>query len=151
MIHPAEQTRVSLGNLELALFIPDRGEYQTKYNKNWEVFCREYQNSPPALQRLDLHSTATTRRVTRQKELHSTYLLYDEIGRGEFGTVYKAGDHLSGYVYAAKQFCNQSIRMGEKCPGGNRNISESLTCRCYQFNPIEAFTNVVAGKHREVC
>ncbi|KAI9679844.1 MAG: hypothetical protein M1817_004858 [Caeruleum heppii] len=87
MLHPTEQTFISAGDTRLALFIPDRGEYQSEYEHNWEQFRTECQNLPPELRQLDLHSLASTQQVARRKGLHGTYLLYDEIGRGEFGTV----------------------------------------------------------------
>ena len=106
MLHPAEQTRVSVGSLKFDFSFPVRGQHHGQlYQRNWEEFRAKCVRAVPGVGGLNIKSPLE---VTRFKVLrtsrHHTYLLHDVIGRGEFGTVCKATDERTARLYAAKQF-----------------------------------------------
>ena len=105
MLHPAEETKVYAGKLTFEISFPARGNHQHQYDKNWEAFQRRHADAVPAISRLNIQSTSkVTRFLVRREGSHNTYFLHDEIGKGEFGMVYKATEHRTGELFAAKQF-----------------------------------------------
>ncbi len=105
MLHPAEQTKVRVGTLVFEISFPDRGKYQRRYDRNWDIYRRRHGDDVPKIDSLAIQPTLEiTRFVQRREGRRNTYLLHDEIGTGQFGMVCKASDPRTGELFAAKQF-----------------------------------------------
>lgn len=110
MLHPAEQTRVSVGTLQFDLSFPIRTKEESlSYQRNWEAFRTQCMQAVPMADTLvvDLAPGPTPFTVRRESDDHS-YCLHDEIGRGGYGTVCKATRTPDGALFAAKQFAKHS-------------------------------------------
>ncbi len=105
MLHPAEQTKIHVGDLVFEVSFPERGMYQRQYEMNWEAFRRECGDDVPKIEGLDIQPTRKiTQLFVRRESRHNAYFLHDEIGKGQFGSVCKASDYRTGEVFAAKQY-----------------------------------------------
>jgi len=106
MLHPAEQTRVSVGSLQFDLSFPTRNQHQCQlYQRNWEEFRLQCGKAVPNVGGLDIQSPPEIMRFTvRRESRHRVYLLHDVIGSGEFGMVCNAMDDRTAELFAAKQF-----------------------------------------------
>ena len=105
ILHPLERTKVGVGTLDFEISFPARGEHQHRYDRNWETFRAKYGMGVPDMKSLKIQPTLKiTPFVQRRVGRRNTYLLHDEIGKGEFGMVCKATDDRIGELYAAKQF-----------------------------------------------
>ena len=103
MLHSLEQIKVGVGTLEFEISFPARGEHQHRYDRNWETFRAKYGMGVPNMMSLNIQPTLEiTLFVQRRVGYRNTYLLHDEIGKGEFGIVCKANDPRIGELYAAK-------------------------------------------------
>ena len=105
MLHPAEQTKVHVGILVFEISFPIRGKYQGRYDRNWDLYRRRHGDNVPEIDSLAIKpELEVTRFVQYRQGRRSAYLLLDEIGKGEFGSVCKASDHRTAELFAAKQF-----------------------------------------------
>ena len=105
MLHPAEQTKVRVGTLEFEISFPTRGKSQRLYDRNWDIYRRKHGDDVPNIDTLAIQPTLKiTRFVQRREGRRNAYLLHDEIGTGQYGTVCKASDPRTGELFAAKQF-----------------------------------------------
>ena len=105
MLHPAEQTKVRVGTLEFEISFPTRGKSQRRYDRNWDLYRRKHGDDVPEIDSLAIQPTLEiTRFVQRREGRRNAYLLHDEIGTGQYGTVCKASDPRTGELFAAKQF-----------------------------------------------
>jgi hypothetical protein len=111
---PAEVTKISVGAVDLELRVPNRGNYQGEYDKNWIAYRRKFQDAIPGIQQLNIQPSKSTKVIIRRKGLKNIYLLHQEIGRGEYGTVHKATDYYTGDLFAAKQFIAKGSRWDDK-------------------------------------
>ena len=105
MLHPAEQTKVSVGTLVFEICFPARGKHQCRYERNWEVYRARHLDDIPKVDSLDIKpSLEPTRFVQRREGRRNAYYLHDEIGTGQFGMVCKASEYRTGELFAAKKF-----------------------------------------------
>ena len=105
MLHPLEQTKVTVGRLVFEISFPAHGKHQRQYDRNWETFRAKYGKAVPNMKSLNIQPTSEiTPFVQRRVGRRNAYLLHDEIGKGEFGMVRKANDPRTGELFAAKQF-----------------------------------------------
>ncbi|KAL9638791.1 MAG: hypothetical protein Q9204_001365 [Flavoplaca sp. TL-2023a] len=77
-----------------------------EYEAYRDAYLEARRNALPALSQLGVESQQTTALLTAQysPRKQPIYLKRGELGRGSFGTVYKAVDVSTGYEYAAKKF-----------------------------------------------
>ncbi|KAL9036727.1 MAG: hypothetical protein Q9180_004131, partial [Flavoplaca navasiana] len=77
-----------------------------EYEAYRDAYLEARRNALPALSQLGVESQQTTTLLTAQHSPRQQpiYLKREELGRGSFGTVYKAVDVSTGYEYAAKKF-----------------------------------------------
>ena len=93
-----------------------RDSHRAEYEAYREAYFQERRNALPPLSQLGMESQQTTVVPTAQQSprqgsprpkpsgQQTIYLSEEELGRGGFGTVYKAVDVSTGDVYAAKKF-----------------------------------------------
>ena len=79
---------------------------QAKYQNNVCLFLEESRNAIAPFDLLNIYSQENTAASTRQEapRQRPIYIKDGEIGRGEFGKVYKSIDVSTGYMYAGKYF-----------------------------------------------
>ncbi|KAJ9624519.1 Protein kinase protein rad53 [Taxawa tesnikishii (nom. ined.)] len=137
-----EEIEVQLSGTDFKFWIElaRHKECQTEYQANVSAFTkerrvlRESTSTLPPFSTLDIQSQSTTAAPTTS---HSpgqgpVYLVYEELGRGEFGTVHKVVDVSTGYVYAGKEF----MRPGwENEVAAMRRVSHQRIIRFVDFRP----------------
>ena len=83
MLHPLEQTKVRASTLVFEISFPDRGEYQHRYDRNWENFRAKYGKGVPNIKSLNIQPTLEiTLFVQYRQGRRNAYLLYNVIGIG---------------------------------------------------------------------
>ena len=99
-----EQTRIELGRLSFELTFPDRGQYQVEYKRRWELFCARVRHTALDADSLNIQTSSERTPFHQSRKGHnSSYVMYNRIGAGIFGTVYMALEHSVGDLDAAKQ------------------------------------------------
>ena len=105
MLHPAEQTKVHIGSLLFEICFPARGQYQSQYDRNWDVYRRTHQGDLPKMDRVTFESQPEITVFGQHRQgRRNAYYLRNEIGRGDSGMVCQTSDTRTGEVYAAKKF-----------------------------------------------
>ncbi|KAL8857818.1 MAG: hypothetical protein Q9178_005574 [Gyalolechia marmorata] len=84
----------------------NRDSCPAEYGAYRDAYLEARRNALPAPSQLGVESQQTTAVLTAQHSPRQQpiYLPEEELGRGSFGTVYKAVDVSTGYEYAAKKF-----------------------------------------------
>ncbi|KAL8907055.1 MAG: hypothetical protein Q9207_001635 [Kuettlingeria erythrocarpa] len=98
---------IKVGDLTFKVKWPaNRDSCQAQYEAHREAYLEERRNAFPSLSQLGVESQQTTALLTAQHSPRQQpiYLPEEELGRGGFGTVYKAVNVSTGSVYAAKVF-----------------------------------------------
>ena len=85
---------------------PRHTRCQTEFQNNVRLFLSESRNAIGPLDLLDINSLDSTALPTPKEALKqlAIYIQDEELGRGQFGTVYKSVDVSTGRVYAGKYF-----------------------------------------------
>jgi len=102
-----DQNKKNTNELIFKVERPKNRKYcRAEYEAHRDAYLEERRTALPPLSQLGVESQQTTALLTaphspRQQPI---YLPEEELGRGSFGTVYKAVDVSTGYVYAAKKF-----------------------------------------------
>ncbi|KAL9109714.1 MAG: hypothetical protein Q9187_008128 [Circinaria calcarea] len=107
VIFPGEIVTVTVGVVSLSIHIPPRGECQDAFDKGLDAYCNEVQAAVPRLVTLKFSEPSQeTPLVVLGKRNRVQYLIEKDgdIGKGGFGTVSKAINHITGDLYAAKRF-----------------------------------------------
>ena len=86
--------------------------------------------------------------IQRRVGRRNTYLLHDEIGKGEFGMVCKANDPRTGELYAAKQFTTRKPGWDAKAYMEIATSQEVTHVSDGTHQVPWAFINVLIGAHR---
>lgn len=101
-----EEEKKNTNKLTFKVEWPDRKFCRAEYEAYRAAYLEERRNALPPLSQLGVESQQTTAVLTAQHSPRQLpiYLPEEELGRGNFGTVYKAVDVSTGYEYAAKMF-----------------------------------------------
>ena len=91
---------IQAGLTVFRLRVPDRGEHQQAYDKNWEAYREECLAAFPRVDGLSLDDGST---ITQEDSERLAYI--EVVGNGRDGTVYKAVDP-RGFYFAVKTFHN---------------------------------------------
>lgn len=151
MLHPREQTRVHVGNVDFDISFPDRGAHQLQYQRNWATFRAKCVPAVPNVGPLGIETRPEITEFQVRRESRKSgivYYLHDEIGKGEFGSVCKATEVRTGAVFAAKQFTARK-------PGWDIRayleiaISEKISHVDNLYPDLRASANVLTEAHRE--
>lgn len=99
---PGDQIRIYVGVHDYTLRVPLRSEEdQAKFDVNLERIRKSHENTRYPIQSLSVHSGIDTPAVV---ETERPYIYQNQIGRGEYATVYKVVDAETGEFFAAKHF-----------------------------------------------
>ena len=87
-------------------WLKNRKSCPAEYEAYRDAYLEARRNALPPLSQLGVEGQQTTAVLTAQNSPRQQpiYLTGEELGRGSFGTVYKAVDVSTGYEYAAKLF-----------------------------------------------
>ncbi len=106
-ILPGEIITVTAGVVSLSIHIPPRGKLQDAFDKALDAYHNDVQAAVPRLATLNFSvPSQETPLVVLDKRNRVQYFIEKDgdIGKGGFGTVSKAVDHVTGDLYAAKRF-----------------------------------------------
>ena len=101
-----EEKKKNTNELTFKVEWPDRKFCWAEYEAHRAAYLEERRSALPPLSQLGVESQQTTAVLTAQHSPRQQpiYLPEQELGRGGFGTVYKAVDVSTGHEYAAKMF-----------------------------------------------
>ncbi|KAI9848890.1 MAG: hypothetical protein M1837_006406 [Sclerophora amabilis] len=120
---PGEYILLRAGKLDLSLIFPNRGMDQAEYENNWTTYRDKYRDQPSNLGHADFLSGVDTQTYIRRTGIKTTYVLYEKIGDGNFGEVYKAADYRTGSIFAAKELTVKEVEKSRR----EVNILQSLS------------------------
>jgi hypothetical protein len=104
-LNAAKVIRVAVADLKFLLYYPTLdGIERYQHQANWQAFLQKCKTAIPQLGQLTLSSTASTRPPSHRTGLRNGYMMFEEIGRGEFGVVRRATQYRSGDIYAVKEY-----------------------------------------------
>ena len=105
-LHPTQQFKIQVGRLLFEVCFPVRSEpSQRQYDMIWEEYRRIHRDDAPRVDTLVLEPRKEiTDFMQPRKGRYTSYILFDEIGTGQFGHVCKASETITGTEFAAKRF-----------------------------------------------
>lgn len=106
VIITSEEVTITAGRVTLVVRVPVRGEYQDAFSKALDAYHNEVTDAMPRLVTLRFSEPSNiTPQVVLGKRSRVQYLIEKEgdIGEGDFGTVSKALNPITGDLYAAKR------------------------------------------------
>ena len=92
---------------QLILKLPDHSSCRQKYRMRVQAYLDASKQAMPPVNQLGVQSETSTAQSSRPRSPHSSDPIYfreKDIGKGEFGTVYKVVNVSNGKVYAMKRF-----------------------------------------------
>ena len=105
MLNPSEVTLVKVADLEFLLYYPTlSGIHKVEHDANWKKFVQKCKDAVPGLGQLVLSSLASIRPPSHRAGQRGVYKMFEELGRGNYGTVKRVTAYHSGAEYAAKEF-----------------------------------------------
>ena len=120
-------------DLRFTIELADHSGCGPEYEELVKAYLQEAGTAVAPISRLKFGSndpTAPTSLAHSPKQL-PIYYKEEELGRGEFGTVYRAVDVSSGSIYACKEFSRGDWRREVKIMEGVLHVSIRLSTRAY--------------------
>ncbi|CAN8104851.1 unnamed protein product [Discula destructiva] len=96
---PEDYVEVMLHDFDIHFSVTLHRYNAELYERLWADFCRRFARGMPTLAVLNMRSYQSSKRQPKD-----TYILGREVGRGQFGTVYRAIHYQTGAAYAIKVF-----------------------------------------------
>lgn len=107
ILFPGYDIRVKIsGGLEFRIELPEHHSCRHEYSQRVRSYLEKSRNAIGPLDLLNIHSLQSTAAPTEpvSPRQHPIYIMGNELGRGNFGRVYKAKNVSTGEIYAAKLF-----------------------------------------------